>query len=173
MKALEPYLEGFGDISQKNFTFQPVTLQFKDPLQRYQSTRKAPTPYQPPRCPQWLHEVNFRTSDTTYNQQTQKERPRLQRLMDVKVDITTLPKGYLWQIDQRRQQRIKNEKPDINPEPRQSGNGERKEPQSHPQRKDSQQPKNTMLPKRPMTGIYKVTNYKDKPPDEHNRHEWP
>ena len=162
MKALEPYLEGFGDISQKNFNFQPIPLQLKDPLHRYQSTRKAPTPYQPPRCPQWLHEVNFRTSDTPYSRQTQKEKPRLQGLMDIKVDIATLPKGYLWQIDQRRQQR--NKKPDIGPEPRQGKNEERT---------DSQQPKNTVLPKRPMMGICKVTNYKDKPPDEHNRHEWP
>ena len=46
-----------------------------------------------------------------------EERPRLQRLMDVKVEIATLPKGYLWQIDQRRQQKIKNEKQDTNPEP--------------------------------------------------------
>ena len=84
--------------------------------------------------------------------------------MDVKIDITTLPKGYLWQIDQRRQRRIKSKKPDISPEPRQNG---------HKERKDGQQPKNTTLPKRPMTGTYKVMNYKDKPPDEHNRHEWP
>ena len=173
MKTLEPYLEGFGDISQKNFTFQPVTLQFKDPLQKYQSTRKAPTPYQPPRCPQWLHEVNFRASDTPYSRQIQEGKPRLQRLMDVKVEIATLPKGYLWQIDQRGQQKIKNEKQDINPEPRRNEDEERKKPQSHPQRKDSQQPENTTVPRRPMTGIYKVTNYKDKPPDEHNRNEWP
>ena len=169
MKALEPYLEGFGDISQKNFTFQPVTLQFKDPLHRYQSTRKAPTPYQPPRCPQWLHEVNFRTSDTPYSQQTREGKPRLQRLMDVKVDIATLPKGYLWQIDQRRQQMIKNEKQ----EPERGENEKREESQNHPQRKDSQRPENTVLPRRPMMGIYRVTNYKDKPPDEHNLHEWP
>ena len=169
MKALEPYLKEFRDISQKNFNFQPVTLQFKDPLHRYQSTRKAPTPYQPPRCPQWLHEVNFRTSDTPYSQQTREGKPRLQRLMDVKVDIATLPKGYLWQIDQRRQQMIKNEKQ----EPERGENEKREEPQSHPQRKDSQRPENTVLPRRPMMGIYRVTNYKDKPPDEHNLHEWP
>ena len=173
MKTLEPYLEGFGDISQKNFTFQPVTLQFKDPLQKYQSTRKVPTPYQPPRCPQWLHEVNFRASDTPYSRQIQEGKPRLQRLMDVKVDIATLPKGYLWQIDQRRQQKIKNEKQDINPEPQRSGNEERGETQSHPRREDSQQPEITTMPRRPMTGIYKVANYKDKPPDEHDRLEWP
>ena len=92
--------------------------------------------------------------------------------MDIKIDITGLPKGYLWQIDQERQRRIKNEKPDINPEPHRSGDGERREPQSHPKRKDSQPPKNTMQPKRPMMGIYKVI-YKDKPPDEIDPHEWP
>ena len=161
---LEPYLEEFWGIGQKNFNFQPITLQFKDPLHKYQSTRKIPTPYKPPRCPQWLHEVNFRASDTPYPRQTQKEKPKLQGLMDVTIDITTLPRGYLWQIDQKRQRRIKSERPVINPEPRRS---------EHRERKDSQQPKNTMLPKRPMTGIYKVMNYKEKPPDKDDRHDWP
>ena len=45
MKALKPYLEEFKDISQKNFTFLPITLQIKDPLHRYQSTHPIPTPY--------------------------------------------------------------------------------------------------------------------------------
>ena len=175
MKALEPYLEEFGDISQENFTFQPITLQFKDPLHRYQSTRKAPTPYLPPRCPQWLHEVNFKDntprSPTENNRSTQQGKPKLRRLMDIKLDVTNLPRGYLWQIDQERQRRIKNEKSDINPEPQRSENEEQKKPKNHPQRKDNQQPKNT-TPKRPMMGIHKII-YKDKPPDEVDRHEWP
>jgi len=137
MKALKPYLEEFEDISQENFTFQPITLQFKDPLHRYQSTRKAPTPYQPPRCPQWLHEVNFRnntpgspTESTENNRSTQQGKPKLRRLMDIKIDITGLPRGYLWQIDQERQRRIKNEKSDINPEPQRSGDVEQRDPKN-------------------------------------------
>ena len=179
MKALKPYLEEFEDISQENFTFQPITLQFKDPLHRYQSTRKAPTPYQPPRCPQWLHEVNFRsntpgppTEAETHNQSAQQGKPKLRRLMDIKIDITGLPKGYRWQIDQERQRQIKDGKAGINPKPHRSGDEERREQKNHPQRKNSQQPKHATPPKRPMMGIYKVI-YKDKPPEDTNYHEWP
>ena len=151
----------------------------KDPLHKFQSTRPAPTPYQPPRCPQWLHEVNFRdntprlsTKVETHSQPTQQGKPKLRRLMDIKLDITGLPKGYRWQIDQERQRRIENEKTDINPKPRRSGDEERKEQKNHPQWKNSQQPQHATPPKRPMMGIYKVI-YKDKPPDEVDRHEWP
>ena len=178
MRALEPYIEEFGDISQENFTFQPVTLKFKDPLNKFQSTRKAPTPYQPPRCPQWLHEVNFKdntprspTESTGNNRSTQQEKPKLRRLMDIKLDVTNLTRGYLWQIDQERQRRIKKEESDINPEPQRSENVEKEKPKNYPQRKGNQQPENT-TPRRPMMGIHKVT-YKDKPPDEVDRHEWP
>ena len=189
-RALKPYLEEFKDLDQENFTFQPITLQIKDPLHKYQSTRPIPTPYRPPRCPQWLHEVNFR-DDTPRppardDQSTQRGKIKPRRLMDIKIDITGLPRGYRWQIDQERRRRIEDGKTGINPNRRppmsfaQKPNGgirsvveERRQQKNHTQREsDNQQPKHAAPPKRPMMGIYKVI-YKDKPPDDTDHHDWP
>ena len=104
-KALNPYLERFRDIGQDNFTFLPITLQINDPLQKYQSTRPIPTPYRQIQCPQWLHEVDFKDNshgipreNGTHRQPTQQGETKLRRLMDLKLDITKLPRGYLWQL---------------------------------------------------------------------------
>ena len=179
MKALKPYLKEFKDLGQKNFTFLPIALQIKDPLHKYQSIRPIPTWHQPFRCPQWPHEANFRnntpgspTRDETRYQPEQRGKTKLKRLMDIKIDISGLPRGYRWQIDQERRRQIEERKTSTTPEPHRSGDEERKQPKNHSQRGHNQQLKQAVPPKQPMMGIYKVI-YKDKPPDDNNYHGWP
>ena len=170
-RALNPYIEEFRDISQDNFTFKPVKLQIKDPLQKYQSTRPIPTPHRPGRCPQWLHEVDFK--DNTPRQPKQQGEVKPRRLMDIKLDVSKLPRGYLWQLDQEKRRQFKATTTKTMPEFNRNDDGSQKPPTNHSQRNDRRQSKYATSNKRPMRGVHNVMNYKDKPPDEHNRYEWP
>ena len=182
-RALNPYLEEFRDIGQDNFNFSPVALQIKDPLQKYQSTQPFPTPHRPAiQCPQWLCEVNFKDNTRydgalrrggTHRQPTQQGETKPRRLMDIKLDITNLPRGYRWQLDQEKQRQFKNITINATPKFDRSDDKEQKMPINYPQRDDQQQSKYAASNKQPMRGSHNVINYKDKPPDEQNRHEWP
>ena len=170
-RDLNPYIEEYRDISQDNFNFKPVKLQIKDPLQKYQSTRPIPTPtHRSNRCPQWLHEVDFK--DNTPRQPKQQGEVKPRRLMDIKLDISKLPQGYLWQLDQKRRQ-SKAAATKTTPEFNRDDDGGQKPPTSLLQGNDRWQSKYTTSNKRPMRGVHNVMNYKDEPPDEHNRYEWP
>ena len=170
-RDLNSYIKEYKDISQDNFNFKPVKLQIKDPLQKYQSTRPIPTPtHRSNRCPQWLHEVDFK--DNTPRQPRQQGEVKPRRLMDIKLDISKLPQGYLWQLDQkRRQSKAATTKTTL--EFNRDDDEGQKPPTGLSQGNNRWQSKYTTSNKRPMRGVHNVMNYKDKPPDEHNRYEWP
>ena len=176
-KALDPHIKDLKHVNQENFTFLPITLQINDPLHKYQSTRPAPTRRPTPRCPQWLHQIAFEDNTprppNEDNIHQGKTKPR--RLMDIKIDITNLPRGYRWQIDRARQHQLEIRGTSSDPESYRHGTkkGEKLENSSRRDNNRSPKPKRAIPPKRPMMGIHEVIIYKDKPPDEADRHEWP
>ena len=105
---LSPHIRHLENITEENFTFQPIELPIKDPLRKYQCIRSIPGHRSTSRAtPRWLHQITCgdNTIQSTQGNVTNRRDINFKRPMKIEIDNRIPPRKTPWQIEYAIQRR--------------------------------------------------------------------